>query len=125
MSRQLQNFVFASITWSKRVPLISATGVNQYNSISDVLSFYKEELVGENGNYVSLEASQKGQEKIPVLRELARDVFLCVSRVESILEGTTSSSEAKAAFQCFKGGYVSLHTSLDSRYHLNDLFPSQ
>ena len=123
MFRQPQNFVFTSITWSKRVPLISATGVNQYNSISDVLSFYKEELVGENGNYVSLEASQKGQEKIPVLRELARDVSLCVSRVESILEGSTS--EAKAAFQCFKSGYVSLHTSLDSRYRLNDLFPSQ
>ena len=95
---------------------------NQYYSISDVLSFYKEELAGENGNYISLEANQRGQEKIPVFRDLARDVSLCVSRVESILEG---NSEAKAAFLCFKSGYVSLHFSLDSRYHLNDLFPSE
>ena len=90
------------------------------HSISDVLSFYKEELAGENGNYVSLEASQRGRGKIPVLRELAHDVSLCVSRVANILEG---SNEAKAAFQCFMGGYVSLHASSESRYHLNDLFP--
>ena len=90
--------------------------------ISDVLSFYKEELAGENGNYISLEASQRGQEKIPVFRDLAHDVSLCVSRVADILEGT--SSEANAAFQCFIGGYVSFHTSFDSRYRLNDLFPS-
>ena len=96
--------------------------ITNTTSISDVLSFYKEELAGENGNYISLEASQRGQEKIPVLRELARDVSLCVSRVENILEG---SGEAKAAFHCFIGGYVSFHTSFDSRYHLNDLFPSQ
>ena len=93
-------------------------------SISDVLSFYKEELhlAEENGNYISHEASQREQEKIPVFRELARDVSLCISRVANILEG---SKEAKAAFQCFKGGFVSFHISLDSRYHLNDLFPSQ
>jgi hypothetical protein len=72
---------------------------------SDVLSFYyKEELAGENGNYISLEASQRGQDKIPVFRELACDVSLCVSRVVNILEG---SSEAKAAFQYFIGAYVS------------------
>ena len=93
-----------------------------YYSFSDVLSFYKEELAGEKGNYISLEASQRVQEKIPVFRELTRDVSLCISRVENILEG---SREAKAAFQCFMGGFVSFHTSLDSRYHLNDLFPSQ
>ena len=94
-------------------------------SFSDVLSFYKEELAGENGNYISLEASQRGQQdKIPVFRDLARDVSLCVSRVTNILEGS-DNSEAKAAFQCFIGGYVSFHTSFDSRYHLNDLFPLQ
>jgi len=92
------------------------------NNFNDVLSFYKEELAGENGNYISLEASQRGQDKIPVLRELARDVSLCVSRVVNTLDGNI---EAKAAFQCFIGGYVSFHTSFDSRYHLNDLFPLQ
>ena len=80
-------------------------------------------MAGENDNYISLEASQRGQEKIRVLRDLARDVSLCVSRIESILEG--NGEEAKAAFQCFKRGYVSFHASCDSRYHLNDLFPSQ
>ena len=93
-----------------------------FRPTSDILSFYKEELAGENGNYISIEASQRGQEKIPVLRDLAHDVSLCVSRVANILEG---SSEAKTAFQCFIGGYVSLHASSESRYHLNDLFPSQ
>jgi len=120
---------YAMFTFPPEIPIKSYVKATPdlclcINYLNDVLSFYKEELVGENGNYVSLEASQRGQEKIPVLRELARDVSLCVSRVESILEGT-SSSEAKAAFQCFKSGYVSLHISLDSRYHLNDLFPSQ
>ena len=88
--------------------------------ISDLLSFYKEELAGENGNYISLEASQRGQEKILVFRELARDLSLCVSRIETILEG---NSEAKTVYQCFIGGYVSYHFSDNKRYHLNDLFP--
>ena len=79
-------------------------------------------MARENENYISLEASQRGQEKILVLRDLARDVSLGVSRVANILEG---SSEAKDAYQCFIGGYVSFHTSYDSRYHLNDLFPLQ
>ena len=51
-------------------------------------SFNKEELAGENGDCISLEASQRGQEKISVLRELAHDVSLCVSRVANILEGS-------------------------------------
>ncbi|KAF8815635.1 terpenoid synthase [Phlegmacium glaucopus] len=89
---------------------------------NDVLSFYKEELVGESGNYISTEANQRGENKIPVLRALAHDVSICVSRVANILEG---SGEAEAAFQSFMGGYVSFHISLDSRYHLDDLFPSQ
>ncbi|KAF8803257.1 terpenoid synthase [Phlegmacium glaucopus] len=92
------------------------------NYFNDVLSFYKEELAGESGNYISNEANQRGEEKTPVFRVLAHDVSLCVSRVANILEG---SGEARAAFQCFMGGYVSFHTSFDSRYHLDDLFPSQ
>jgi len=90
--------------------------------MSDVLSFYKEELAGENGNYISNAAKQRGEKKIPVLRELAHDVSLCVSRVANVLKG---SGEAEAAFHCFVGGYVSAHASYDSRYHLDDLFPSQ
>ena len=87
---------------------------------SDILSFYKEELAGENVNYISLEASRRGGEKILVLKELARDISLCVSRITTILEG---SGEAEAIFQCFIGGYVSFHASDETRYHLNDLFP--
>jgi hypothetical protein len=90
-----------------------------YDSISDVLSFYKEELAGENGNYISNEASQRGENKNPVFRKLAHDVSLCISNTTNILEG---SGEAKAALQRFIGGYVSFHTSFDSRYHLDDLF---
>jgi hypothetical protein len=120
---------YAMFTFPPEVPVKSyiqaipefCLGINYFN---DVLSFYKEELAGENGNYISLEASQKGREKISVFRELAGDVSLCVSRVANILEGS-NNSEALAAFQCFIGGYVSFHTSFDSRYHLNDLFPSE
>jgi len=120
---------YAMFTFPPEVPVKSyvqavpefCLGINYFN---DVLSFYKEELAGENGNYISLEASQRGQEKIPVFRELARDVLLCISRVANIIE-LEGSSEAMTAFQCFIGGYVSFHTSYDSRYHLNDLFPSQ
>jgi len=119
---------YAMFTFPPEIPVKSyiqavpefCLAINYFN---DILSFYKEELAGEDGNYISLEASQRGQAKIPVFRDLARDVSLCVSRVANILEG--SNSEAKSAFQCFMGGYVSFHTSFDSRYHLNDLFPSQ
>ena len=89
-------------------------------NFSDVLSFYKEELAGENANYIANEASQRGEDKILVFRKLARDVALCISRTTNILE---SSSEAQAAFLSFMGGYESFHTSFGSRYHLDDLFP--
>ena len=91
-------------------------------NFSDVLSFYKEELAGENGNYISNEASQRGENKISVFRDLAHDVALCISRIVNVLEG---NRDAQAAFQSFIGGYVSFHTSFDSRYHLDDLFPPQ
>jgi len=92
------------------------------NYFNDITSFYKEELAGENGNYICNEASQRGETKIPVFRKLSHDVSLCISSVASILE---SNAEAQAAFRCFVGGYVSFHTSFDSRYHLDGLFPLQ
>ena len=107
---------------SQSHPRICYWWIANTTQISDVLSFYKEELAGENGNYISNEANKRGEKKIPVFRELAQDVSLCVSRVANILRG---SGEAEAAFHCFIGGYVSFHTSFDSRYHLDDLFPSR
>jgi len=93
------------------------------NYCNDILSFYKEELLaGENGNYISNEASQRGETKIAVFRKLAHDVSLCISSIASILQ---SNGEAQAAFRCFMAGYISFHTSFDSRYHLDDLFPLQ
>ena len=93
---------------------------NYHFYISDVLSFYKEELDGDNGNYISVEAKHIGEDKMPVFKQLARDLAVCIGRIEKILEG---NSAAKAAAMSFISGYTSYHFCVNKRYHLDDMFP--
>lgn len=84
-------------------------------STSDVFSFYKEELVGESVNYVSLIAAIRGISKIQALDSLSNDVVDAHKRCLQIL-----SKDAYEAYLRFSHGYVGFHVSLD-RYKLNEL----
>ncbi|KAJ3494392.1 hypothetical protein NLJ89_g10818 [Agrocybe chaxingu] len=90
------------------------------NCVNDVLSFYKEENAGETVNYVSIQAAFRGKPKLAILKDLADDVATCRDRISKILE--VQEEEVKAAFTAFAPGFITLHMSLNSRYHLNDLF---
>jgi hypothetical protein len=93
------------------------------NHVNDVLSFYKEELAGEVGTTIDLEAAKRGVEKIRILEDFAREASFSASRVADILEGNKEAKAAWVAWRHFLVGYTSFHTSSESRYRLNDLFP--
>jgi len=83
---------------------------------SDVLSFYKEELAGEDNNYISNEAYSAGESKLVVLSRVAERLVADVSQIESSLDGSS-----KDAFQSFKEGFISFHFTLEKRYRLGEL----
>ena len=75
---------------------------------------------GDNGNYISVEAKHSGQDKMPVFKQLARDLAVCIARIEKILEGNRPAMDAAMSFI---NGYTSYHFCVDKRYHLDDMFP--
>lgn len=84
---------------------------------SDLLSFFKEELAGENLNFVSMSASSNNVTKIEALKRLADEVAQCYSRASQLLQSTPAAWEA---FRAFCVGYVGFH-SLSVRYKLDQL----
>jgi hypothetical protein len=84
---------------------------------SDLLSFYKEELEGEDINFVSMSAKAKGISKIEVLRQLADDHVECYRRGINLLQ---SSPKALEAFKNYCAGYVTCH-AVGPRYKLDQL----
>ena len=86
---------------------------------SDVLSFYKEELVGEATNQVSTLAARTKNSKLETFGGLTKTMMDFCKRVVRILEGSPESCEA---FKHYTAGYVYFYTSI-SRYRLKDLNP--
>lgn len=84
---------------------------------SDVLSFYKEERIGETTNQVSTLAARTKRSKLDTYSELTETTIGLYKQIVKILEG---SPEACDAFKKYTGGYVRFHTSIP-RYHLEDL----
>ena len=84
---------------------------------SDILSFYKEERVGETTNQISTLAARTKKSKLETFGELTETTIDINKRVVKILEG---SPEACEAFKKFNAGYVRFHTST-ARYRLEDL----
>lgn len=84
---------------------------------SDVLSFYKEELVGETTNQVSTQATRTNKSKLETFGELTETTIGLYKRIVKILEG---SPEACEAFKRYTAGYVYFHTST-ARYRFEDL----
>lgn len=86
-------------------------------SISDILSFYKEELSKESVNKVSLLAACWKVPKSMVVRYLAAEAACAHDRVLRTLH---DYEEAYMAYLHFSHGYVGFHVAL-CRYRLDEL----
>ncbi|KAG8214413.1 isoprenoid synthase domain-containing protein, partial [Butyriboletus roseoflavus] len=84
---------------------------------SDVLSFYKEEQVGETTNQISTLAARIKKSKLETYGELTETTIGLYKTIVKILE---ESPEACEMFKDFTAGYVRFHTST-ARYRLADL----
>ncbi|KAF5350179.1 hypothetical protein D9757_013082 [Collybiopsis confluens] len=89
--------------------------------VNDILSFYKEELVGESINYVSLWAKSRGCDKSQALYAIIDETVEAHEKVIRILE---KKPAALQAYYDFASGYVQFHTVLDRRYRLDELMLS-
>ncbi|KAF5311046.1 hypothetical protein D9619_007675 [Psilocybe cf. subviscida] len=85
--------------------------------MNDVLSFYKEEIRGEEDNYISLVATSQRLAKYDVLQKLADDLARTTEQVNKILK---EDPAAFHAWSTFKAGYIYFHTS-NVRYKLDQL----
>ncbi|KAF8584202.1 terpenoid synthase [Ramaria rubella] len=84
---------------------------------NDVLSFHKEELAGETGNYIHNRAYVDNKAPVKVLADMVEE--LRVSR-NAIHVALASSPEALKTWIVFERGYVAWHVGQD-RYKLRDL----
>lgn len=84
---------------------------------SDILSFYKEELLGDTANYISLYAACHNTKKDAVFRQLSDE---CATAYEGAVQILQCDREAYEAWLAFCRGYVSWHASL-RRYRLEEL----
>ncbi|KAJ7617175.1 hypothetical protein FB45DRAFT_756567 [Roridomyces roridus] len=82
--------------------------------INDILSFYKEELAGEETNYVSLRAKVEGKDPKRVLVEMVEETAVLHQSIGATLDG---QREVLAAWAAFQNGYIAWHLSVD-RYKL-------
>ncbi len=83
---------------------------------SDILSFYKEEVSGERGNYLHSRATVTQKDVNDVLKEVIREVVEAVERVRSVLNG----DKEKEAWDNFVMGYAAFHYAT-SRYRLAEI----
>jgi len=84
--------------------------------ISDILSFYKEETAGENGNYLSLVAATRGITKVDALKVLIEKTS---QAHHNILECLRPHSDAYDSYVEFFEGCLRLYASL-KRYKLDE-----
>ncbi|KAF9265366.1 terpenoid synthase [Marasmius fiardii PR-910] len=87
------------------------------NCMNDVLSFYKEEVAGEEENFASMLAKESSVSKYEAIQRIADDV---AAADKSILMGLANNQLALDSWQSFKRGYVRFHTSC-TRYKLDEL----
>ncbi|KIK56932.1 hypothetical protein GYMLUDRAFT_1012408 [Collybiopsis luxurians FD-317 M1] len=100
------------------VPDLSTLVING----NDILSFYKEEMVGESGNYISLLAKSRGCQKQDVFHDLIQEVVEAHKRILRILD---SDKAALDAYSKFVPGYMEFHFAEERRYHLGQLMSSR
>lgn len=114
--------VFAVFIWEKEkfpdvqtyiqaIPIIG----DYLNHTNDILSFYREELVGETGNYIHDRAAVTGKSLADTLHEVVEETVNAAERVRRML-----GEEARDAWDQFTKGYIVFHTS-NPRYRLLEL----
>ncbi|PCH40556.1 terpenoid synthase [Wolfiporia cocos MD-104 SS10] len=86
------------------------------NHVNDILSFYKEELAGETGNYMSDRAAASGRTTLETLSEVIDETVVIMQRIRNIL----GEGEARDAWESFARGWIAFHTS-SPRYRLKEL----
>ncbi|KAG8937378.1 hypothetical protein FRC00_006414 [Tulasnella sp. 408] len=85
---------------------------------NDVLSFYKELLSGETGNYMILMAASQDRDSVDVLHETAKDLADTSQRILAMAGGDEALVQH---LQGFMDGYIQFHLAAVYRYHLDDL----
>ncbi|TFY57851.1 hypothetical protein EVJ58_g6774 [Rhodofomes roseus] len=86
------------------------------NHANDVLSFYKEELAGETGNYVSDRARACGKSREATLLEIVDETVMLVTRIRRIL----GDGPVRDAWESFAEGWLAFHVC-SPRYKLREL----
>ncbi|KAL0568086.1 hypothetical protein V5O48_013911 [Marasmius crinis-equi] len=88
------------------------------NCMNDVLSFYKEELNGEEDNYASILAKGASITKYDAVQRLANDV---AEADERIMKALYSHQAAIDSWKSVRAGFVTFHFSCP-RYNLDEVF---
>ncbi|KAH9934269.1 Trichodiene synthase-domain-containing protein [Fomitopsis serialis] len=83
---------------------------------SDILSFYKEELAGETGNYVSDRSKACGRSREETLQEIVDETVVLVTRIRGIL----GDGPVRDAWESFAKGWLTFHLC-SPRYRLKEL----
>ncbi|GJJ13598.1 hypothetical protein Clacol_007854 [Clathrus columnatus] len=87
------------------------------NWINDILSFYKEELDGEDDNFVHMRAKTSGKSAVAALDQICEETLLRMDRISKTL---SESPEHLTIYKEFMVRYLRFHTST-SRYRLKEL----
>ncbi|KAH9949258.1 hypothetical protein B0H21DRAFT_820260 [Amylocystis lapponica] len=88
--------------------------------INDILSFYKEEIAGETGNYIRDRASLSSMTALEMLREVIDETVAAMERIRVIL----GEGPARDAWEGFAAGYINGHTKC-LRYRLQEIIGGQ
>ncbi|KAK8101372.1 Monoterpene synthase 25 [Apiospora kogelbergensis] len=88
------------------------------NAVNDVISFYKELLAGEKGNYIDQRAEKDRVDVITALRTLAEEGVAAYERIRAML---ADAPEYRANFEAYARGITHFHTACP-RYRLRELF---
>ena len=80
------------------------------------MSFYKEELAGETGNYMSDRARASGKPVEDTLQQVVRETIVIVERIRNIL----GQGPVRDAWESLASGWIAFHTH-SSRYRLKDI----
>ncbi|KAF4566207.1 terpene cyclase [Pleurotus pulmonarius] len=88
------------------------------NRVNDILSLYKEELAGEDDNYVHMRSTLSSRNIVDTVKEICDETIAEMDRITVTL---SHDPAAQATFQGYVSGYLRFHFST-TRYRLEDLF---
>jgi hypothetical protein len=115
-------YAFMAFPKTKKFPItdyIQAVSDMNYwiAAINDFLSFHKEELAGEEGNYIHNRAYVENSTPMQVLADIGRELLGARASIFAVL---AKSPRAAETWQIFERGCIAWHLGQD-RYKLKDL----